>query len=102
PHSRGFLILEANEWRALTNGEIEERRREHKGRELTAFLLPVEALAGAKANMGKALTLVIKRCEDRVRERRARGAKDARTGRRHAFLAMQHLNATLARSVYPT
>jgi SAM-dependent methyltransferase len=103
PHPRGFLILERNEWRALVDHEVHERVSEHNGRRLTAFDIPVDCLERARANLGRALQLVIHRATTEIQNLRAQPqiADSHRAGRRHAFLAMLHLNATLARQIYP-
>ena len=101
PHADGFIVLERAEWRALVDCEIGERRREHGGRSLTAFEIPVASLASAGPHLSRTLGLVQQRCIREVNALRRAGAASARAGRKHAFYASLHLNATLALSAYP-
>lgn len=102
PHPRGFLILEDSEWAALVGTQIQTRAGTWNGRRLTAFEIPVAGLAKARDNLGAALDLVARRAIDEIRLLRAATDSSHRAGRRHAFLAMLHLNATLAQRIYPT
>jgi AAA domain, putative AbiEii toxin, Type IV TA system len=100
PHPRGFLILEDNEWEALVDSEIQMRVDEHTGRRLTAFEIPVESLKKASATLTRALHLVRERSIREVTRLRAQPTHSHKAGRRHAFFAMLHLNATLALEVF--
>ena len=112
PHPRGFLILEKNEWRALVNAEVEEQVYERDGRRLTAFQISVKSLGNASPDrLARALDLVAKRAIKGIQMLRGQAIEESGTsrdqskeahkiGRRHAFFAMLHLNATLALDIY--
>jgi len=101
PHPRGFLILEKDEWDALVDAEIKERVDVHGGRRLTAFTVPVQSLGNAtKDTLTRALRLVRTRSVSAIRLLRAQPTRDHKAGRRHAFFAMLHLNATLALDIF--
>jgi hypothetical protein len=101
PHPRGFLILEKNEWEALVDAEILERVDERAGRRLTAFEIPVQSLGNVTMHrLGRALGLVRDRSMREIKRLRAEAADSHKAGRRHAFFAMLHLNATLALDIF--
>jgi hypothetical protein len=101
PHPRGFLILEKNEWEALVNAEIGERVDTRAGRRLTAFEIPVESLRNATNDrLIRALSLVKDRSIREIKQLRAQPTNSHKAGRRHAFFAMLHLNATLALQIF--
>jgi energy-coupling factor transporter ATP-binding protein EcfA2 len=101
PHPRGFLILEKNECEALVNAAVRERVDMHSGRRLTAFEIPVESLINVTGDrLARALRLVAERSKGEIRRLRDGTVESHKAGRRHAFFAMLHLNATLALEIY--
>ena len=84
----------------------------HAGRRLTAFEIPVDSLGNAtKDSLARALRLVKDRAIREVKQlraeatgpdkvERAKAAGPHKAGRRHAFFAMLHLNATLALDIF--
>lgn len=101
PHPRGFLILEKNEWEALVDAEIGEQVDERAGRRLTAFEISIDSLGNTmKDRLIRALRLVRERSLREIKRLRAQSTDSHRAGRRHAFFAMLHLNATLALKIF--
>jgi len=98
PHAAGFVVLELDELKILFGDDdrvIEAAR--HEVRNLSVFLVPASALkATSIATVIASLTALGPRVLEAIKELRANDNLGRREGRKHAFLALQYLNAKLA------
>lgn len=103
PHRGGFLILDIAEMRTLLQTTKQVQQHPVSDPRCSAIIIQREALqhANNKGEFARTLRTALEKLQDRmVREikqlRDSPPERDHKSGRKHARLAMQHTNATLA------